>query len=154
MGHEHDCCFSKYHVTRISSLRSSLFTCLQNSLMLAKEARSHFLTLHWWYQVPVPWPDLTSPHIDALPSNVPGCRLSSLQVPAGQDHLLTLVIPPPIIRCHLTLAPLSARPRAVSLPIPVLAPVTMVTHPVRSTWSWSAHYHHSTKLNMTPSDSS
>ena len=41
----------------------------------------------------------------------------------------------PLYGCQLTLAPRSARPRAVSLPIPVLAPVTMVTHPVRSTWS-------------------
>ena len=74
---------------------------------------------------------------------VPGGLLAPLLAPAGEDDLDTAGSAHR--RLHtagVTLAPRSARPRAVSLPMPVLAPVTMATHPVRSTCSRYLHYLH------------
>ena len=71
---------------------------------------------------------------------VPGCLLAPLLAPAGEDDLdSTWSAHRRLHTAAVTLAPRSARPRAVSLPMPVLAPVTMATHPVRSTCSRYLH---------------
>ena len=72
---------------------------------------------------------------------VPGCLLAPLLAPAGEDDLdSTWSAHRRLHTAAVTLAPRSARPRAVSLPIPVLAPVTMATHPFRSTCSRYLNY--------------
>ena len=74
---------------------------------------------------------------------VPGCLLAPLLAPAGEDDLdSTWSAHRRLHTAAVTLAPRSARPRAVSLPMPVLAPVTMATHPVRSTCSRYLLYQH------------